>query len=263
MVSLFICNSNLLPKSPPLRLLQTNPFPPSTTNSSSLPFHHRKTRGLSLVTRGAPGTSTYIFAFFLPLSLLAITVFTSIRIADKLDRDFLEEVRSLYLLLLFFFVLAILWVWLLVIDSYLCGFSSTGIYFITGCPASLRAVGLIPRPEVKDQQTLRWPRGLKYLGSMISEHATSWVLARNSFHMPTWPKPFVFASIGSTCVFGFRVQLIFCYILGGVMVNMEVVQIYTRRGRSQHFWAVGSILRDVIDFVAYKLINLKFASHSP
>ncbi|KAE9445834.1 hypothetical protein RHGRI_014400 [Rhododendron griersonianum] len=91
MVSLFICNSNLLPKSPPLRLLQTNPFPPSTTNSSSLPFHHRKTRGLSLVTRGAPGTSTYIFAFFLPLSLLAITVFTSIRIADKLDRDFLEE----------------------------------------------------------------------------------------------------------------------------------------------------------------------------
>lgn len=37
------------------------------------------------------------------------------------------------------------------------------------------------------------------------------------------------------------------------MVNMEVVQIYTRRGRSQHFWAVGSILRDVLDFVAYKL----------
>lgn len=152
----------------------------------------------------------------------------------------------------FCFVLAILWVWLLVINSYLCGFSSTGIYFITGCPGQL-TLGLIPRPEVKDRQTLQWPRGLKCLGSMISEHATSWVLALNSFHMPTWPKPFVFASIGSTCVFGFRVQLIFCYILGGVMVNMEVVQIYTRRGRSQHFWAVGSILRDVLDFVAYKL----------
>ncbi|KAH7864992.1 hypothetical protein Vadar_000894 [Vaccinium darrowii] len=91
MASLFICNSNVTPKTPPLRLLQTNTFPPSLPSSSSLHFCRRNTRGLSVVTRGAPSTGTYIFAFFLPLSLLAVTVFTSIRIADKLDRDFLEE----------------------------------------------------------------------------------------------------------------------------------------------------------------------------
>ncbi|GFY90498.1 hypothetical protein Acr_07g0006950 [Actinidia rufa] len=55
-------------------------------------FCRRKSRGSSVVTRAGPGTNTYIFAFVLPLSLLAITVFTSIRIADKLDREFLEEV---------------------------------------------------------------------------------------------------------------------------------------------------------------------------
>ncbi|KAF3437383.1 hypothetical protein FNV43_RR20136 [Rhamnella rubrinervis] len=53
----------------------------------------RKTRprGLTVVTRASPSTSTYIFAFLLPFSLILITVFTSIRIADKLDEDFLEE----------------------------------------------------------------------------------------------------------------------------------------------------------------------------
>lgn len=43
------------------------------------------------MTRAGPGTGTYIFAFVLPLSLLAVTVFTASRIADKLDRDFLQE----------------------------------------------------------------------------------------------------------------------------------------------------------------------------
>ncbi|KAL5543649.1 hypothetical protein UlMin_007433 [Ulmus minor] len=52
----------------------------------------RRERGLSLVTRAGPTTSSYIFAFVLPFSLIILTVFTSIRIADKLDRDFLEEV---------------------------------------------------------------------------------------------------------------------------------------------------------------------------
>ncbi|TXG55908.1 hypothetical protein EZV62_017221 [Acer yangbiense] len=54
----------------------------------------RKARGLTtgVVTRAGPTTSNYIFAFVLPLSLLAITVFASIKVADKLDDEFLEEV---------------------------------------------------------------------------------------------------------------------------------------------------------------------------
>ncbi|CAA3001170.1 uncharacterized protein LOC111378393 [Olea europaea var. sylvestris] len=49
-------------------------------------------RRISGVTRAGPSTSSYIFAFVLPLSLLAVTIFTSNRIADKLDQKFLEEV---------------------------------------------------------------------------------------------------------------------------------------------------------------------------
>ncbi|KAI3697478.1 hypothetical protein L6452_30536 [Arctium lappa] len=52
----------------------------------------RRNRGSLVVTRGGPpGTSTYIFAFVFPLSLLAVTIFTAIRISDKLDKDFYEE----------------------------------------------------------------------------------------------------------------------------------------------------------------------------
>ncbi|KVI00815.1 uncharacterized protein LOC112519495 [Cynara cardunculus var. scolymus] len=52
----------------------------------------RRSRGSLVVTRGGPpGTSTYIFAFVFPLSLLAVTIFTAIRISDKLDKDFYEE----------------------------------------------------------------------------------------------------------------------------------------------------------------------------
>ncbi|KZV54456.1 hypothetical protein F511_09771 [Dorcoceras hygrometricum] len=54
----------------------------------------RKTskRGVSVVTRaGGISSSSYIFAFVLPLSLLAITIFSSIKISDKLDEKFFEE----------------------------------------------------------------------------------------------------------------------------------------------------------------------------
>ncbi|XP_047334307.1 uncharacterized protein LOC124937999 [Impatiens glandulifera] len=51
----------------------------------------RQTRGLSVVTRAAPSANTYLFAFFLPLSLLAITVLTSISIDMQLDKRFMEE----------------------------------------------------------------------------------------------------------------------------------------------------------------------------
>lgn len=58
----------------------------------------RKTRdrGLTVVTRAGPSTSSYVFAFFLPFSLIVITVLTSIRIADKLDQKFLEEVPNVF-----------------------------------------------------------------------------------------------------------------------------------------------------------------------
>lgn len=62
-----------------------------------MPFHQpsclgRKARGLTVVTRAGPSTTQYVFAFVLPLSLLALTVFASVKVSDKLDRDFLEEV---------------------------------------------------------------------------------------------------------------------------------------------------------------------------
>ncbi|XP_042051926.1 uncharacterized protein LOC121797235 [Salvia splendens] len=44
-----------------------------------------------VLTRAGPSTTSYIFAFVFPLSLLAGTAITSIRIADKLDQKFLEE----------------------------------------------------------------------------------------------------------------------------------------------------------------------------
>lgn len=47
-----------------------------------------------MVTRAGPSTSSYVVAFLLPLSLLAVTIFTSWKVDDKLERDFLEEVRD-------------------------------------------------------------------------------------------------------------------------------------------------------------------------
>ncbi|WCJ39003.1 high chlorophyll fluorescence 153 [Euphorbia peplus] len=52
----------------------------------------RRRRRLAVVTRaGPPSTNSYIFAFVFPMSLLVGTIFTSIKIGEKLDRDYLEE----------------------------------------------------------------------------------------------------------------------------------------------------------------------------
>ncbi|XP_030532209.1 uncharacterized protein LOC115742211 [Rhodamnia argentea] len=51
----------------------------------------RADRGVRLVARAGPSSSSYVFVFVFPLSLLVATIFASIKIADKLDRDFLEE----------------------------------------------------------------------------------------------------------------------------------------------------------------------------
>ncbi|XP_040992953.1 uncharacterized protein LOC121239719 isoform X1 [Juglans microcarpa x Juglans regia] len=72
--------------------------PPKVPYLPAIRFHsyptRRRTRGSTAVTRAGLSTSSYVFAFALPLSLLAITIFASIRVADKLDRDFLQEVRE-------------------------------------------------------------------------------------------------------------------------------------------------------------------------
>ncbi|XP_042514759.1 uncharacterized protein LOC122089249 [Macadamia integrifolia] len=69
--------------------------PLRTFSSPAISFagspYRRKTRGLVVRTRAGPSTSSLVFAFVFPLSLLLATIFTSIKIADKLDRDFLEE----------------------------------------------------------------------------------------------------------------------------------------------------------------------------
>ena len=56
---------------------------------------NRRNRDCSYVARAGPSTSSYLLAFAIPATLIAATVFTSARIADKLDDDFLEDVRSL------------------------------------------------------------------------------------------------------------------------------------------------------------------------
>ncbi|XP_010273322.1 PREDICTED: uncharacterized protein LOC104608894 [Nelumbo nucifera] len=66
-------------------------FPCREVRFSGYLGRRQNARRLEVVTRAGPSTSSLIFAFVFPLSLVAFTVFTSIRIADKLDRDFLEE----------------------------------------------------------------------------------------------------------------------------------------------------------------------------
>ncbi|XP_021295817.1 uncharacterized protein LOC110425272 [Herrania umbratica] len=84
--SLVLCPPIARTSSRPLHL----PIPPGVAFSSHI-YHHRNPRGLAVVTRAGPNTSSYVFAVVFPLSLLAVTIFTSIKIADKLDKDFLED----------------------------------------------------------------------------------------------------------------------------------------------------------------------------
>ncbi|KAH6813859.1 high chlorophyll fluorescence 153 [Perilla frutescens var. frutescens] len=80
---MMLCNSLSFPTLP--RLIPTTHHPPPPI------LQVGRRRGISVVTRAGPSTTTYIFAFVFPLTLLAVTFFTSIRIADKLDQKFLEE----------------------------------------------------------------------------------------------------------------------------------------------------------------------------
>ncbi|KAL1210430.1 hypothetical protein V5N11_006760 [Cardamine amara subsp. amara] len=53
---------------------------------------NRRFRDCSVVARAGPSTSSYLLALAIPATLIAATVFTSIKIADKLDQDFLEDI---------------------------------------------------------------------------------------------------------------------------------------------------------------------------
>ncbi|CAF2132538.1 hypothetical protein IGI04_013610 [Brassica rapa subsp. trilocularis] len=53
---------------------------------------NRRNRDRSYVARAGPSTSSYLLAFAIPATLIAATVFTSAKIADKLDDDFLEDI---------------------------------------------------------------------------------------------------------------------------------------------------------------------------
>ncbi|EEF49618.1 conserved hypothetical protein [Ricinus communis] len=90
--------SFLIPNSASLTL----PIRPKPTRATFKSLHgptppvirfSKTRRGSALIPRAGPSTSSYVFAFVFPLSLLIGTIITSIRIADKLDRDYLEEVR--------------------------------------------------------------------------------------------------------------------------------------------------------------------------
>ncbi|GFP96299.1 hypothetical protein PHJA_001774000 [Phtheirospermum japonicum] len=88
------CNSlSLLPRLIPIA--HRPPLPPGKgrTIGPILQVDRRKPsrRGISVVTRAGPSSTSYIFAFVFPLSLLAVTIFTSARIADQLDQKFFEE----------------------------------------------------------------------------------------------------------------------------------------------------------------------------
>ncbi|KAF8097554.1 hypothetical protein N665_0286s0062 [Sinapis alba] len=67
-------------------------FPPPANSMAGRLCLNRRNRECSYVTRAGPSTSSYLLAFAIPATLIAATVFTSAKIADKLDDDFLEDI---------------------------------------------------------------------------------------------------------------------------------------------------------------------------
>ncbi|CAH8328453.1 unnamed protein product [Eruca vesicaria subsp. sativa] len=71
-------------------------FPPTVRNfvdgGTERICLNRRVRHCSVVTRAGPSTSSYLLAFAIPATLIAATVFTSAKIADKLDEEFLEDI---------------------------------------------------------------------------------------------------------------------------------------------------------------------------
>lgn len=79
-----------------------HPLVPSLSPLTCLPHRQfdlitddprRRRRSLTMVTPAGLSSNSYMLAFLLHLPLFSATIFSSIRIADMLDQDYLEEVH--------------------------------------------------------------------------------------------------------------------------------------------------------------------------
>ncbi|KGN51096.1 uncharacterized protein LOC101209610 [Cucumis sativus] len=77
-----------LPLAPPRPFFRPSIFSPPVRFFAN-PSPSRTLRVVT--TRAGASTSSYIFAFSIPLSLILITVLTALKIGDNLDKKFLEE----------------------------------------------------------------------------------------------------------------------------------------------------------------------------
>ncbi|PIA53707.1 hypothetical protein AQUCO_00900352v1 [Aquilegia coerulea] len=103
---LFSTNSNTIRIQTHIRIRSraiNSSIQPSLLTSSSSSFlspasngfeKGKKKRRLEVVTRAGLSSTNLIFAFVMPITLVLVTVFTSIKIADKLDEDFMEELAK-------------------------------------------------------------------------------------------------------------------------------------------------------------------------
>ncbi|BAT93458.1 hypothetical protein LR48_Vigan05g013000 [Vigna angularis] len=85
----------------------SNPIsqPSSFASFSAAPFFNtpplrihagsRKRRSTAVVARAGPNTKSILFAIALPSSLLAVTIFSALRMGDKLDQDWREEMAKM------------------------------------------------------------------------------------------------------------------------------------------------------------------------
>ncbi|KAI4382970.1 hypothetical protein MLD38_008858 [Melastoma candidum] len=65
-------------------------FPARSAAFPSVKFP-RRARNARLVAGAGPTAANYVFAFVFPLSLLVVTTVVSVRIGNKLDQKYLEE----------------------------------------------------------------------------------------------------------------------------------------------------------------------------
>lgn len=79
-----------LPVAPARAFFRPSKFLPAVRFSGD----HSAVKTLRLVTtRAGASTSSYIFAFSIPFSLILVTALTALKIGDNLDKKFLEEVH--------------------------------------------------------------------------------------------------------------------------------------------------------------------------
>ncbi|XP_058768544.1 uncharacterized protein LOC131642283 [Vicia villosa] len=82
--------SNPIPRTPTFTFPSFK-APPYPISPPLLRTTYGKPRRATVVTRAGASASSYAFAIALPLSLLAVTIFTALRIGEKLDQDYYEE----------------------------------------------------------------------------------------------------------------------------------------------------------------------------